>query len=92
MSFATYYWIAWGLFGFALPESIALLNKAQGDTLSEQFWNWIKGRQQLERYGNYPGAEYGHTPMTWNHNTWRTYIVGSFLIWLFFHLTFGWFS
>lgn len=27
-----------------------------------------------------------------SHWTWRTFVVGAFLIWLFLHLTFGWFA
>jgi len=81
---------------FLISEGIALFNKASGDTLSETVWAWLKGKQRntdtvaVRAYGS---TEYiAPKNIKWNHNTWRTWVVGSFLLWLFFHLTFGWFS
>lgn len=82
--------IWWGFWAglFVVSEGIALFNKTSGDTLSETVWNWLRGR----KFGDSSSAMWGVRALTWNHNTWRTYAVGAFLLWLFFHLTFGWFS
>lgn len=97
MSSWTWYWIVWLVLGFVVPEGIALVNKSTGDTLSENVWAWLRGKQKPGATSPPEGTRRLHAvpdpkPITWNHNTWRTYVAGSFLIWLFCHLTFGWFS
>ena len=82
MSHWTMWWICWLVLGFCVPEGIALFNKTAGDTLSETVWNWLRGKNDYDNGGT----------IKWNHNTWRTWVVGAFLLWLFFHLTFGWFA
>lgn len=91
----TWYWIAWFVLGFCVPEGVALFNKTKGDTLSETVWAWLRGKERTEpetTTGRHAMAPAKPQPITWNHNTWRTWVVGSFLLWLFLHLTFGWFS
>jgi hypothetical protein len=75
-------WLIWGLW-FVIWEGRALINKSTGDTLSENVWNWLRGKRQ--RVNNFPDP-----PIKWNHNTWRTWFLFMFLIWLAFHLSFGW--
>jgi hypothetical protein len=41
MNWATYIWIGLGAIA-VLVEGIALLNKKEGDTLSEHVWKWLK--------------------------------------------------
>jgi hypothetical protein len=81
---------------FVLGEGWALFNKTAGDTLSERVWAWLRGRRKRNvRVPALYGDKYNTVPadpIVWNHNTWRTWVVGAFLLWLFFHLTFGWFS
>lgn len=98
---AKYIWLGWIIY-FLIFEGIALFNKTTGDTFSEQVWAWLKGKQQANptmlRHHESDMFAYAAIPpepiktMSINHNTWRAYVAGAFLIWLFFHLTFGWFS
>lgn len=100
MSIFTIGWIVWALY-FVILEGIALTNKTSGDTLSEHVWAWLRGRQQqaprvvLAMVGNTDNFVKVDPPIKThglNHWTWRTFVVGAFLLWLFFHLTFGWFA
>lgn len=100
MSHWLIYWLSWGAM-FLVAEGIALFNKTSGDTLSETVWNWLKGKREktivnriyVDSNAMLPDSiEVTKKPITWNHNTYRTWVVGSFLLWLFFHLTFGWFA
>ncbi len=36
----TWIWIGWGIY-FGIFETLALLNKKRGDTLSETIWRWF---------------------------------------------------
>lgn len=90
-----WFWVAWGIM-FLAGEGWALFNRTPGDTLSETVWYWILG---------YRWAHPSKDAQTWRTTaglklpierksawTWRTFAVGAFLLWLFFHLTFGWFA
>jgi hypothetical protein len=92
MSHWAIYWLLWLVLGFCVPEAIALFNKTDGDSLSDVVWAWLKGRQSTRPVWLSPGLVADPQPVKWNHNTWRTWVVGSFLLWLFFHIVFGWFS
>lgn len=77
MSGWAWFWVAW--FGaFVVMEGNALTNHTPGDTLSETVWRWLR----IGSPGN-PGA------VAW---TWRTFVLGAFLVWLVLHLLFGWFA
>lgn len=95
MSHWLIYWTCWGAM-FVIAEGIALFNKTTGDTLSETVWAWLKGKRTPAKtlYLLDDGTDIKSVtkPIEWSHNTWRTWMVGSFLLWLFFHLTFGWFA
>jgi len=63
--------------GLALgAEIVALVSPAEGDTLSEHVWRWLKvgGRNP--------------TTLTWVLRG----LVAVFLIWLLLHFEFGWFT
>jgi len=68
-------WLVWIALFFCL-EIPALLNKQDGDTLSEHFWAWFHVKDSR------------HTPIVWVLR--GALLVG--LAWLFFHLGFGWFT
>lgn len=98
------WFLVWGIWAvyFFVFEGIALFNHTSGDTFSEQVWAWLRGREHTTKLiyikqDDAPGSYLAHIkgePITTNgipHNTWRTFVVGAFLVWLFFHLTFGWF-
>jgi hypothetical protein len=85
-------------------EGYALFNRTPGDTLSEQVWYWLCGYRWAHPAAGTPGTgkrkpvslgggRAANLPIerrsAW---TWRTFAVGVFLLWLFFHLTFGWFA
>jgi hypothetical protein len=73
-----WYWFGvFGVLGFVIPETIALIRKQPHDTLSEQIWAWLK-------------IEPGITPMKAALMSWRSFLVGSVLVWLFGHFLFGW--
>lgn len=94
-------WAVWLIY-FLVLEGVALFNKTEGDTFSEHVWAWLKGKKQPEphaqRTTNFMGEDHfvvvdpNIKTQGLNHNTWRTFAVGAFLLWLFFHLTFGWFA
>lgn len=44
------YWAAWFLGGFAVVESVALVRKQRGDTLSEAVWSWFRVKQGVPLY------------------------------------------
>lgn len=99
---SVWFWVAWGLM-FLGGEGYALFNRTPGDTLSETVWYWLLGYRWAhpERVPGDRGvtATIGRSGLrvtmpverksAW---TWRTFAVGAFLAWLFFHLTFGWFA
>lgn len=66
------WWCAWGL-AFLVAEGAALLNKRDGDTLSEQFWRAFKV------YDSRP------TPLVVAGRV----ILGLFGVWLTIHMVFG---
>lgn len=41
----TWLWIGW-IGAFAVIEGAALINKDEGDTLSEHVWNWFKVKDE----------------------------------------------
>lgn len=95
----TWYWVAWALM-FLGGEGYALFNRTPGDTLSETVWYWLlgyrwahpvanTGHQMRVTKGNRTATSQVERKSAW---TWRTFAVGAFLLWLFFHLTFGWFA
>jgi hypothetical protein len=92
----TWYWVAWALM-FLGGEGYALFNRTPGDTLSETVWYWLCGyRWAHPAKAGVSGARPRRGAVgpverksAW---TWRTFAVGAFLLWLFFHLTFGWFA
>jgi hypothetical protein len=90
----TWYWVAWALM-FLGGEGYALFNRTPGDTLSENVWYWLCGYRWAHpaRAARVMSGRSGAGPVerksAW---TWRTFAVGAFLLWLFFHLTFGWFA
>lgn len=49
MNWATWIWIALGAI-VVLVEGIALLNKKEGDTLSEHVWTWLKVNNKSKRF------------------------------------------
>jgi hypothetical protein len=73
-----WYWIAWAIGGFGLPETYGLIYNAK-DTLSRQFW----GVEHLD-FGD---------PLDFADWTWLHYLIGIVLlagfIWLIGHLVFG---
>jgi len=80
-------WVAWGIM-FLAGEGWALFNRTPGDTLSETVWYWLLGYRWAH-------PKHEGTDKAWERKsawTWRTFAVGAFLLWLFFHLTFGWFA
>ncbi len=40
MDIFTWVWIAWGVY-FAIVETLSIMNKRKGDTLSENIWKWF---------------------------------------------------
>lgn len=102
----TWFWIAWGVM-FCAGEGWALFNRTPGDTFSETVWYWVLGYRWAHPAKPFtPGrrlvpttvataadSDQVHMPVerksAW---TWRTFAVGAFLLWLFFHLTFGMFA
>jgi hypothetical protein len=100
---SVWFWVAWALM-FLGGEGYALFNRTPGDTLSEQVWYWLCGYRWAHPAAGTPGTgkrkpvslgggRAANLPIerrsAW---TWRTFAVGVFLLWLFFHLTFGWFA
>jgi hypothetical protein len=93
-----WYWVAWALM-FLGGEGYALFNRTPGDTLSETVWYWLCGYRWAHpaKAGEWKSGARGddvavapvERKSAW---TWRTFAVGAFLLWLFFHLTFGWFA
>lgn len=53
MSIDTLYWLLWGL-AFVAWEAKAVLNKKQGDTLSEQVW-WLNKKTTFAGRGALAG-------------------------------------
>jgi hypothetical protein len=45
MSGWEWYWLAFLLIGFGVPEAIALARREKGDTLSESVWKWFAIRK-----------------------------------------------
>lgn len=68
-----WYWLAWLLVGFAVPEGIALARRRPQDTLSETVWHWCE-------------VTPGNTLVHW---TALHVLVALFMLWLFFHIVFG---
>lgn len=103
---SVWFWVAWGVM-FCAGEGYALFNRVPGDTLSETVWYWLLGyrwahpaRWSANAVDNGKAKSVDVTPQmrlnmpverksAWG---WRTFMVGAFLLWLFFHLTFGWFA
>lgn len=78
MKTKTLFTVGWLLWlaGLAGLEGPALFNHISGDTLSENTWAWF------HVFDPHPGLLFG---------TLRV-LLGLFLLWLAFHLTFGWFT
>lgn len=72
MSIYVLFWCAWGL-AFLVVEGIGLLNRRDGDTLSEQFW------RAFHVYDRRP------TPVVIGARV----LLGLFGLWLTVHMTFG---
>lgn len=68
-----FYWLLWGLIGFLVPETIALVRSRRGDTLSEAVWFWCK-------------VTPGNTVFHWSA---LHVFAALFMLWLFVHLMFG---
>lgn len=66
------WWCAWGL-AFLLAEGAALLNKRDGDTLSDQFWRAFRVHDSRP------------TPLVVAGRV----ILGLFGVWLTIHMVFG---
>ena len=62
-----------------VAEIIALIRKQPHDTLSEQIWAWLQ-------------VEPGMTQMSNALQSWRSFVVGAFMIWLMCHFLFGWWT
>lgn len=60
-------------------EGYAIASKVVGDTLSEQVWKWLKV---------VPGVSTPKQALI----SWRSFVVGAGLIWLFGHFLFGWWT
>lgn len=105
MALPVWFWVAWGAM-FVAGEGWALFNRVPGDTLSETVWYWLLGyrwanparthdfkpgrkRVPVQLGGGRAATLAVERKSAW---TWRTFVVGAFLLWLFFHLTFGWFA
>lgn len=67
------YWLAFLLLGFLVPETIALIRRQRGDTLSEAVWYWCQ-------------VTPGNSLTTW---TALHVFVALFMVWLFVHLMLG---
>lgn len=67
-----WYWAAWLLLGFGVPEGIALVTKHYENTLSE--WTW-------KLFDVLPGQ----TPLQWKATH---YLLLAFMLWLFCHMCF----
>lgn len=68
-----WYWAAWLLLGFGIPEGYALASKRPRNTLSDTVWHWFD-------------VTPGPTPV---YARLGTYILAAFLVWLLGHLAFG---
>jgi uncharacterized membrane protein YhaH (DUF805 family) len=68
-----WYWAAFLLLGFLVPETIALIRRRPQDTLSDTVWRWCEVT---------PGS-------TMAHWTALHVFVALFMGWLWFHIVFG---
>jgi hypothetical protein len=73
-----WYWLAWIVLGFGIPEAYGLIFNA-GDTLSENVWGF-------EDYN--PWHPTVLADWTWLHLTLAGFML-VFMVWLFCHLIFG---
>lgn len=73
---AWYAWLAVVVLGFLAIELPALANRADGDTLSEHFWRWLKVADPRPSW------------LVWTLRA----LLAAFLGWLALHLTLGWFT
>lgn len=73
MNYWRLYWLIFLLGGFLVPETVALIRKRPGDTLSEAVWHWCQ-------------VTPGNTFTTW---TALHVLVAFFMVWLFVHLVLG---
>lgn len=71
-----WYWAAFLVLGFCVPEAIAFIRRRPQDTLSETVWHWCK-------------VTPGSTVTSW---TFVHIFVALFMVWLFGHIIFGWWS
>lgn len=72
MDIFTILWLVWLLF-FAIVEGVALVNKVQGDTLSEHVWKWFDIN--------------GKHPVGWDRL--RKFTLIAFMAWLTLHFLTG---
>lgn len=73
-----WYWIAWAVLGFGIPETYGLLRNAQ-DTLSWQWW----GIERID-FGH-PFDFAGWTPAHWA----IAVVFFAFVVWLAGHIVLG---
>lgn len=71
-----WYWAAWLLLGFLVPELVALFSGHPENTLSETVWNWFHVK---------PGSKLRKLTI-------RRLLLLFFMVWLTGHLAFGWWS
>jgi hypothetical protein len=76
MRFADWYWLAWLFGGFCVYEFYSLFSGHPENTLSDTVWRWCK-------------VTPGSTIASWSF---LHIIVALFMVWLFFHIIFGWWS
>lgn len=82
MALPTWVWWLW-LAGFVVCEAYALFNARAGDTLSETAWRYVSGLKRQQDGTWRPSKGVG---------SWRAFALFAFLVWLAFHLAFGWFA
>ena len=69
----SWYWAAWLIVGFGVPETVALVSKRYGATLSDTVWRWCDVLP-------------GQTIWQWKA---VHFFLLAFMVWLTLHLVFA---
>lgn len=67
-----WYWLAWLVLGFGVPEAIELARGDSADTLSDTVWRWF-------------GVTLHQPPWRWSF---LHFVLAALMFWLFFHFVF----
>lgn len=76
MTWARWYWLAWGVLGFGVVEGVALATGHSENTLSAAIWHWCRVT---------PGD-------SWRTWTALHALMALFMVWLFVHLVLGYWA